>query len=80
MNTRKEINHFPCFHRLLVIRQDRFKDLNFFAANSIRVSHKHTTLAIMPILASKALLCENKKFSDKMLPPVGIEPGPLMNL
>ena len=31
-------------------------------------------LAIMPILASEALLHE-KKFSDKMLPPVGIEPG-----
>ena len=36
--------------------------------------HKYTTLAIMPILASKALLCENKKISNKMLPLVGIEP------
>ena len=37
--------------------------------------HKHTRLAIMPILASEALLRENKKkSSDKMLPPVSIEP------
>ena len=28
---------------------------------SITVFHKHTTLAIMPILASEALLHENKK-------------------
>ena len=33
----------------------------------------------MPILAFLSLLCENKKkISDKMLPPVGIEPGPLI--
>ena len=32
----------------------------------------------MPILAFSSLLRENKKNSgDKMLPPVGIEPGPL---
>ena len=31
----------------------------------------------MPILASEVLLCE-KKSSDKMLPPVGIEPRPLI--
>ena len=36
--------------------------------------HKYTTLAIMPILASEALLRENKKSSYKMLPLVGIEP------
>ena len=30
----------------------------------------------MPILASEALLREKK--SDKILPPVGIEPGPLI--
>ena len=28
----------------------------------------------MSILASEALLCENKKSSDKMLPSVSIEP------
>ena len=37
--------------------------------------HKHTISAIMPILASKALLCENKKSSDKMLLLVRIEPS-----
>ena len=41
----------------------------------IRGFHKHTTLAIMPILASKALLPENRKSSDKMLLLVGIEPS-----
>ena len=30
----------------------------------------------MPIMVSEAFLCENQKFSDKMLPPVGIEPWP----
>ena len=31
-------------------------------ANSyVRVFHKYTTLTIMPILASEALLCENQK-------------------
>ena len=36
---------------------------------------------MMPTLASEALLRENKKkSSDKMLPLVGIEPRPLMNL
>ena len=48
----------------------------------MRTFHKHTTLAIIPILAliSEALLHENKKkSSDKMLPPVRIEPGPLIN-
>ena len=40
-----------------------------------------TKLAIMPILASEALLCENKKkSSDNMLPPVRLRPKPLMNL
>ena len=39
--------------------------------------HKLTTLTIMPILASEASLCE-KKSSDKMLPPVGIEPKPFI--
>ena len=34
----------------------------------------------MPILASEALLRENKKSSNKMVPPVSIEPRPLMNL
>ena len=29
----------------------------------------------MPILASVTLLCENKNSSNKMLPPVRIEPG-----
>ena len=50
-----------------------------FNANS-RVFYKHTTLATMPILTLEALLRENKKSGDKMLPSVGIEPGPLMNL
>ena len=40
--------------------------------------HKYTTLAIMPILASDALLCKNKKIQWKMLPQVGIEPAPLI--
>ena len=35
-------------------------------------------MPIMSILASQTLLHENKKSSDKMLPPVGIEPGPLV--
>ena len=34
----------------------------------------------MPILASEASLCENKNSSNKMLPPVGIETRPLINL
>ena len=45
-----------------------------------RVFHKHKILAIMPILASEALLLVNKKSSDKILPPVGIEHRSLMNL
>ena len=32
----------------------------------------------MPILVSEALLRENKKFEEKMLLPVGMEPGPLI--
>ena len=40
-----------------------------------RVFTNYMKLAIMPILASEALLSD-KKNSDKMLPPVGIEPGP----
>ena len=32
----------------------------------------------MPMLASEAWLCENKKFQWKMLPPAGIEPRPLI--
>ena len=31
-------------------------------------------MAIMPVLASEALLHENKKCSDKMLHPVSVEP------
>ena len=38
-----------------------------------RVFHKYTTLAIMPILASEALLRKNKKSGNKMLPLMGIE-------
>ena len=34
----------------------------------------------MSILASEALLRENKNSSNKMLPLVSIEPRPLMNL
>ena len=37
-----------------------------------------TNYTKMPILASEALPRENKKSSDKMLPPVEIEPGPLI--
>ena len=48
---------------------------------NIRVLHKRTTLAIMPILAIEILLHENKKkSSDKMLPPVRIKSIPLINL
>ena len=36
----------------------------------------YTKLAIMPILASEAYYV--KKSSDKMLPPMGIEPRPLI--
>ena len=32
----------------------------------------------MPILASEALLHDNKKIQWKMLTPVGLEPGPLI--
>ena len=46
----------------------------------IQVFHKHTKLAMMPIFALDALLCENKKCSNKLLPPVSIEPRPLINL
>ena len=43
--------------------------------------HKLDEMAMIPILEPEALLCENKKkFSDKMLPAVRIEPSPLMNL
>ena len=45
-----------------------------------RVFHKQTTLAIMPILTSEALLHGNNKSSDKMLLPVRIELRPLINL
>ena len=38
-----------------------------------------THYTIMPILASEALLRKNKKSSDKMLLPGGIESGPLIN-
>ena len=34
-------------------------------------------LTIMPILASEALQCQNKKFSENIT-PVGIEPGSLI--
>ena len=34
----------------------------------------------MPILASEALLCENKKIQLQNVTPVRIEPNPLMNL
>ena len=40
-------------------------------------SHKLDGIAIMPILPSEVLLREIKS-SDKMLPPVGIEPRPLI--
>ena len=51
-----------------------------------RIFHKRTKLAIMPIFVSDALLCKNKKnpvtkyYPDKILPPVRIEPGPLIDL
>ena len=35
--------------------------MTYFTDCYIGVFHKHTTLAIMPILASEAWLCENKK-------------------
>ena len=43
--------------------------------NGVRVFHIRTE---MPTLAFSSLLHENKKSSDKMLPPVGIEPRPLI--
>ena len=47
---------------------------------SVEFFYKHTTLAIMPILASDALLRENKKIQWQNVTPRGIEPRPLMNL
>ena len=41
---------------------------------NIRVFHKYTTLAIMPILASEVLLRENKKVQKQNVTPVSIEP------
>ena len=41
---------------------------------------KDATLAKMTILASEALLHENKNSSNNMLLPVMIETGPLINL
>ena len=41
---------------------DKVSDCN----NIIRVFHKHTELTIMAILASEALLRENKQSNDKM--------------
>ena len=52
--------------------------LNIQVYRGFQKKNKHTNVAI---LASDALLYENKKkSSDKMLPPMKIEHGPLMNL
>ena len=54
-----------------------FHPRSYYLGN-VRGFHKHTTLAIIPILAPEALQCENKNSSNKMLPTVGIEPGSLI--
>ena len=41
--------------------------------------NNQTKLAIMPILASEALLCENKKNPVKNVTLVGIEPRPFIH-
>ena len=51
----------------------RYSDLNLSVAHNvllgyIRGFHKHTTLAIMPILASDALPCKNTKNGTKYYP------------
>ena len=45
---------------------------------SIEFFRYKTKLAIMPILTSETLLRENKNNPVKNVPPVGIEPGPLI--
>ena len=52
--------------------------LLFTILNNIRGFHKHTPLAIMPILASEALLCENKKYPVKNVTPSGNRTWPLI--
>ena len=47
---------------------------------SNQVFHKHTTLAIMPKWHQRLYYVKTKKSSDKMLPPVRIDPRPLMSL
>ena len=47
---------------------------SMFQKIDCRIFHNYTTLAIIPILASEVLLGENKKFGNKILPLVGIEP------
>ena len=42
--------------------------------DTIAFFHKHTTLAIVPILTSDDLLCKNKISSNKILSPVRTEP------
>ena len=36
-------------------------------------------MAKRPVLAAEALLCENKKNQLKILPPVALEPRPVIN-
>ena len=64
--TSYSVTHFPCV-KLIQMQNITAGTLEFFT--------NYTKLAIMPILASEALLRE-KKSSDKMLPPV--EPRPLI--
>ena len=53
----------------------RFYVVYLNVCNPIRFFTNYTK---MLILASEALLRENKQYSDKMLPSVGMEPGPLI--
>ena len=59
-----------------IFKNDDRQWLSLLFVDSILVFHICTE---MPILAFSSLLCENKKkSSDKILPPVGIEPRPLI--
>ena len=50
---------------------------NFKKVDCYWILHKHAELAVMAILASEALLYENKKIQQWNIIPVSIEPGTL---
>ena len=60
------------------MKQFSLADVNGRCNATNRIFHKHTTLSVMPILASEALPRENKNIQWQNVTPVGIEPGPLI--